>query len=86
MSDSETQKFKMQHGDKCDIWAGEGTQWFAKFNKGACVFNPKAFKFSRMVAGQIPTGWDAGAMAYQKILSPGQTVPLSGHWFARQKL
>ena len=23
ISDSEAQKFKMQHGDKCDIWAGE---------------------------------------------------------------
>jgi fatty acid synthase subunit alpha len=28
--------------------------------KGACVFVPKAFKFSRTVAGQIPTGWYAG--------------------------
>ena len=50
----------MQHGDKCDIWAGEGGQWFAKFKKGLCVFVLKAFKFSRMVAGQIPTGWEAG--------------------------
>lgn len=55
----------MHHGDKCDIWAGEGDQWFAKFKKGACVFVPKAFKFSRTaaaVAGQIPTGchWEAG--------------------------
>jgi fatty acid synthase subunit alpha, fungi type len=60
VSDSEAQKFKMQHGDKCDIWAGEGGQWFANFKKGACVFVPKAFKFSRTVAGQIPTGWEAG--------------------------
>ena len=43
-----------------DIWAGEGDQWFAKFKKGACVFIPKVFKFSCMVAGQIPTGWEAG--------------------------
>ena len=50
----------MQHGDKCDIWASEGGQWFAKFKKGACVFVLKAFKFSCMVAGQIPTGWEAG--------------------------
>lgn len=60
VSDSEAQKFKLQHGDKCDVWAGESGQWFAKFKKGACVFVPKAFKFSRTVAGQIPTGWDAG--------------------------
>ena len=50
----------MHHGEKCYIWAGEGGQWFAKLKKGAIVFVPKAFKFSRTVAGQIPTGWDAG--------------------------
>ncbi|KAJ3517947.1 hypothetical protein NLJ89_g178 [Agrocybe chaxingu] len=60
VSESEAQKFKLQHGDKCDIWAGEGGQWFAKFKKGACVYVPKAFKFSRTVAGQVPTGWNAG--------------------------
>jgi fatty acid synthase subunit beta len=60
VSDSEAQKFKLQHGDKCDIWAGEGDQWFAKLKKGAIVFVPKAFKFSRTVAGQVPTGWHAG--------------------------
>jgi fatty acid synthase subunit alpha, fungi type len=62
VSDSEARKFKMQHGasDECDIWAGEGGQWFAKFKKGACIFVPKAFKSSRTVAGQIPTGWEAG--------------------------
>jgi len=32
---------RCKHGDKCDIWAGEGS---------ACVFIPKAFKFSRTVA------------------------------------
>ena len=31
-----------------------------KFKKGARIYVPKAFKFSRTVAGQIPTGWDAG--------------------------
>ena len=43
-------------GDKCDIWAAEGGQWFAKLKKGACVFLPKAFNFSRTVTGRIPTG------------------------------
>lgn len=60
VAESEAQKFKLQHGDKCDIWAGEGGQWFAKLKRGACIFVPKAFSFSRTVAGQIPTGWDAG--------------------------
>ncbi|KAI6168120.1 hypothetical protein EDD17DRAFT_746406 [Pisolithus thermaeus] len=57
---SEAEKFKHEHGEKCDIWAGEGDQWFVKFKKGARVFVPKAFRFSRLVAGQIPTGWHAG--------------------------
>ncbi|RDX41185.1 hypothetical protein OH76DRAFT_1502742 [Lentinus brumalis] len=60
VSQVEAGKFKHEHGDKCDIWAGDGDQWFVKFKKGARVFVPKAFKFSRLVAGQIPTGWDAG--------------------------
>ncbi|RDX57079.1 fatty acid synthase [Lentinus brumalis] len=60
VSQVEAEKFKHEHGDKCDIWAGDGDQWFVKFKKGARVFVPKAFKFSRLVAGQIPTGWDAG--------------------------
>ncbi|KAF5382044.1 hypothetical protein D9615_004428 [Tricholomella constricta] len=60
VTESEAQKFKLQHGEKCDIWAGESDQWFAKLKKGACVFVPKAFSFNRTVAAQIPTGWDAG--------------------------
>ena len=75
----------MQHSDKCDIWAGEGGQWFANFKKGACVFVPKALKISCTMAGQIPTGWELVAMAYRKISSHRQTVPLSGHWFAQHK-
>jgi len=35
ISELEAQKFKLQHGDKCDAWAGDGGQWFAKFKKGA---------------------------------------------------
>jgi fatty acid synthase subunit alpha len=57
---AEAEKFKYEHGDKCDIWAASDEQWFVKFKKGARIFVPKAFKFSRTVAGQIPTGWNAG--------------------------
>ncbi|KAK0450204.1 fatty acid synthase [Armillaria borealis] len=60
VTEAEAMKFKLQHGDKCDIWAGESGQWFFKLKKGACVFVPKAFTFSRTVAGQVPTGWYAG--------------------------
>lgn len=59
-AEAEAHKYKHEHGDKCDIWAGEGDQWFVKFKKGARIFVPKAVRFNRLVAGQIPTGWDAG--------------------------
>jgi fatty acid synthase subunit alpha len=59
VAEAEAEKFKYEYGDRCDFWAGEAGQWFVKFKKGVCVFVPKAFKFSRTVAGQIPTGWDA---------------------------
>lgn len=38
----------------------ESGAWFAKLKKGARVYVPKAFKFDRLVAGQLPTGWSAG--------------------------
>jgi len=60
VSEIEAHKFKLQHGDKCDIWATPSGEWLFKLKKGACVFVPKAFKFSRTVAGQIPSGWHAG--------------------------
>ncbi|OBZ72636.1 Fatty acid synthase subunit alpha [Grifola frondosa] len=60
VAEVEAEKFKYEHGDKCDIWAGEGGQWFVKFKKGSRVLVPKAFKFNRLVGGQIPTGWSAG--------------------------
>lgn len=60
VDEADAAKYKKQHGDKCDIWANDEGQWFFKLKKGACVMVPKAFRFSRTVAGQIPTGWFAG--------------------------
>ena len=59
-SETDAQRYKHEHREKCDIWAADGGQWFVKFKKGARVFIPKALKFSRTVGGQIPTGWNAG--------------------------
>lgn len=60
VSEADAKKFKNEHGAKCDIWTGEGGEWFVKFKKGSRILVPKAFEFSRHVAGQIPTGWEAG--------------------------
>jgi fatty acid synthase subunit alpha len=52
--------FKAQHGDKCEIQENTETgEYSVKLLKGATLYIPKALKFDRLVAGQIPTGWDA---------------------------
>lgn len=60
VAEADANKFKLQHGDRCDIWTVEGQQSFVKFKKGAIIKVPKAFRFSTLVAGQLPTGWYAG--------------------------
>jgi fatty acid synthase subunit alpha len=59
ISQEDAARFKREQGDKCDIWAQDSGEWFVKFKKGARVLVPKAIKFDRVVAGQLPTGWDA---------------------------
>ncbi|KAF2133540.1 fatty acid synthase subunit alpha reductase [Dothidotthia symphoricarpi CBS 119687] len=53
-------EFKRQHGDKVEIFAIEDSGEFTvRMKKGATLLIPKALRFDRLVAGQIPTGWDA---------------------------
>lgn len=53
-------QFKHEQGDKVETFEIEGTDQFTvRFLKGARILVPKALKFNRLVAGQIPTGWDA---------------------------
>jgi fatty acid synthase subunit alpha len=59
ISQEDAARFKREQGDKCDVWAQASGEWFVKFKKGARIFVPKSVKFDRVVAGQIPTGWDA---------------------------
>ncbi|WWC63190.1 uncharacterized protein I303_105790 [Kwoniella dejecticola CBS 10117] len=59
ISAEDAQRFKREQGEKVDVWAQASGEWFVKFKKGARVFLPKAVKFDRVVAGQLPTGWDA---------------------------
>lgn len=55
------EQFMHEQGDKVEAFeeeSGSG-QWTVRFLKGATVYVPKALKFDRLVAGQVPTGWDA---------------------------
>ena len=54
------EQFKHQHGDKVDIFEiPETGEYSVKLLKGATLYIPKALRFDRLVAGQIPTGWNA---------------------------
>jgi len=53
-------EFKRQHGEKVEVFEIEGSGEFqVRLKKGATLLIPKALRFDRLVAGQIPTGWDA---------------------------
>ncbi|KAJ3326414.1 3-oxoacyl-[acyl-carrier-protein] synthase [Blyttiomyces sp. JEL0837] len=58
VSQEEAEAFKRQHGDHAIVEQRDGT-YFIRLKKGATLFVPKALRFDRLVAGQIPTGWDA---------------------------
>ncbi|CAI1780489.1 hypothetical protein SEUBUCD646_0P00590 [Saccharomyces eubayanus] len=54
------EQFKHQHGDKVDVFEiPETGEYSVKLLKGATLYIPKALRFDRLVAGQIPTGWNA---------------------------
>ncbi|KAI1114313.1 fatty acid synthase subunit alpha [Nemania sp. NC0429] len=54
------EEFKRQHGDKCEIFEiPESGEYIIRLKRGATLWIPKALRFDRLVAGQIPTGWDA---------------------------
>ncbi|RAH54471.1 fatty acid synthase subunit alpha [Aspergillus piperis CBS 112811] len=52
------EQLRLEHGDKVEILP-EGEEYTIRLLKGACLMIPKALRFDRAVAGQIPTGWDA---------------------------
>lgn len=54
------EEFRREHGDKVEIFKiADSEEYTVRLRKGATLLIPKALKFDRLVAGQIPTGWDA---------------------------
>ena len=53
------EEFKRQHGEKVEIFELESGEYTVRLKKGATLLIPKALRFDRLVAGQIPTGWNA---------------------------
>eukprot|EP00730_Choanoeca_flexa_P004594 TRINITY_DN11743_c0_g1_i2.p1 TRINITY_DN11743_c0_g1~~TRINITY_DN11743_c0_g1_i2.p1 ORF type:complete len:1192 (+),score=337.28 TRINITY_DN11743_c0_g1_i2:355-3576(+) len=59
-SKEEALQFRAELGaDHVDLRFNEDGIWQIKLKKGATMTIPKAMKFDRFVAGQVPTGWDA---------------------------
>jgi len=53
------EEFKREHGEKVDIFELDSGEYTVRLKKGATLLIPKALRFDRLVAGQIPTGWNA---------------------------
>ncbi|KAJ2140420.1 fatty acid synthase alpha subunit Lsd1, partial [Coemansia sp. RSA 678] len=59
-SADEAAAFKQSNGDKVDIWEnGSSGSWLVRFLKGALIRVPAAVSADRLVAGLLPTGWNA---------------------------
>ena len=54
------EEFKREHGDKVEIFEiTDSGEYTVRLRRGATLLIPKALRFDRLVAGQIPTGWNA---------------------------
>ncbi|KAL8824963.1 MAG: hypothetical protein Q9191_004701 [Dirinaria sp. TL-2023a] len=54
------EEFKREHGEKVEVFeVAESGEFTVRLKKGATLLIPKALRFDRLVAGQIPTGWNA---------------------------
>ncbi|KAH3666371.1 hypothetical protein OGAPHI_003550 [Ogataea philodendri] len=53
------EQYKALHGEFVDCFPIDGAEEYSvRVLKGAKLFIPKALRFDRLVAGQIPTGWN----------------------------
>ncbi|KAJ2724547.1 fatty acid synthase alpha subunit Lsd1 [Coemansia sp. Benny D115] len=74
----EASNFKLRNEDKVDIWENADGSWSVRFLKGATLMVPKALRFDRLVAAQIPTGWDAVRYGLPKDLAD-QVDPITAY-------
>jgi fatty acid synthase subunit alpha len=67
----EGEEFVRELGAKnCDLFQRRSDgQWMIQLREGAVLSIPKALRFDRFVAGQIPTGWDAERLGVPKDIA-----------------
>ena len=57
---TEAEEFRTELGaTSIDVRINEDGVWQIKLKRGAVISIPRAMRFDRFVAGQLPTGWDA---------------------------
>lgn len=76
VSREEAEQFKLLHGEKTEIYENSNGNWNVKLKRGSAIYIPKALRFDRLVAGQIPTGWDAVRYGVPKDIV-GQVDPIT---------
>jgi fatty acid synthase subunit alpha, fungi type len=80
VSEQDAIAFVKRHGEEqCESWANkdDASRWFVRLKKGAVIYVPKSSRFSRLVAGQVPTTWDPQVFGIpQEIASQVDKVTL----------
>jgi len=79
VSAEEARAFKQRHGEAVDTYQDESNPdaWYVKLNKGAVLYIPKALKFDRFVAGQVPSTWNPSILGIpQDIINQVDRVTL----------
>eukprot|EP01114_Cavostelium_apophysatum_P006579 TRINITY_DN1795_c0_g1_i2.p1 TRINITY_DN1795_c0_g1~~TRINITY_DN1795_c0_g1_i2.p1 ORF type:complete len:3793 (+),score=1033.24 TRINITY_DN1795_c0_g1_i2:910-11379(+) len=64
-SKEESDQYKLEHGEKVSVFSENG-KYFIQMKKGANIRVPRAMKFDRYVAGQIPSSWDPALFGISK--------------------
>lgn len=60
VTDEEATQLRLEHKSAVELYRDEGSgQQMARLLRGAVIYVPKALRFDRLVAGLLPTGWDA---------------------------
>ncbi|THC95865.1 hypothetical protein EYZ11_004643 [Aspergillus tanneri] len=67
VSKETAEQLQLEHGDKVEV-IPDGEECTVRLLKGGCLMIPKAMRFDRAVAGQIPTGWDARTYGFTEDL------------------
>ncbi|ORX65709.1 hypothetical protein DL89DRAFT_286800 [Linderina pennispora] len=75
-TEEEAANYKRSHGKRVDVWANPAGSWSVKLLKGAIILVPKALRYTRSVAAQLPTGWDPVRLGLPQSLV-GQMDPVN---------